>query len=232
MATYLLVHGTWHGGWCWKKLTPLLRAAGHEVYTPTLTGLGERAHLLSPAVGADTHVQDVLGVLEFEDLRQVILVGHSYAGLLLPVILERAADRIQQLVYFDATVAASGQSLFERYPQTRAQVAESVRTQGDGWRVPPPDYNFGVTDEADLKWLRSHLVPQPLRACEQPVVYAREPRTFVPCTYIACIGDNPPGGARFPEGEGMRYVELAAGHDGMIGAPAALAEILLSLPDD
>ncbi len=151
MATYLLVHGAWHGGWCWKKLSPLLRDAGHTVYTPTLTGLGERAHLLSTSIDVDTHVQDVVAVLECEDLRGVILVGHSYAGLLLPVIVERAADRIQQLVYLDAAVARSGQSLFGRYPQTRTQLADSIRTIGEGWRVPPPESDFGVTDEDDIK---------------------------------------------------------------------------------
>src|SRR5713226_3251144 len=133
MATFVLVHGAWHGGWCWKKLAPLLRAAGHEVYTPTLTGLGERAHLLSRSVNVDTHAQDVLGVLACEDLREVTLVGHSYAGLLLPVIANAAADRLRQLVYLDAAVAASGLALFGRYPETRAQVAEAVRTAGEGW---------------------------------------------------------------------------------------------------
>jgi len=207
---------------------PHLRAAGHEVYTPTLTGLGERAHLLTPAVNVDTHVQDVLAVLACEDLRQVTLVGHSYAGLLLPVIANAAPERLQRLVYLDGTVAQSGLALFDRYPQSRAQTAESVRTVGEGWRVPPPEWDFGVTDPADLAWLRSKLTPQPLAACEQPAHYARDPRTFLPCTYIACIGDKAPGGERFPEGEGMAYLELATGHDAMITAPRELAQLLLA----
>ena len=203
MATFVLVHGSWHGGWCWKKLAPLLRAAGHEVFTPTLTGLGERAHLLTRAVNVDTHVQDVLGVLAAEDLREVTLVGHSYAGLLLPVIANAAAERLRQLVYLDATQAASGLALFDRYPQSRAQVAEAVRTAGEGWRVPPPEWDFGITVEEDLRWVQAHLAPQPLAACEQPAVYARDPRDFLPCTYIACIGERAPGGERYPEGAGM-----------------------------
>ena len=228
MATFVLVHGSWHGGWCWKKLAPRLRAAGHDIYTPTLTGLGERAHLLSPAVNADTHVQDVLGLLEYEELRDVTLVGHSYAGLLLPVIANAAADRLRQLVYLDATQADSGLALFDRYPQTRAQVAEAVRTVGEGWQVPPPEWDFGITDEADLRWVRAHLTPQPLAACEQPVHYTRDPRDFLPCTYIACIGERAPGGERYPEGARMNYLELATGHDAMVTAPGALAEILLA----
>ena len=227
MTTFVLVHGSWHGGWCWKKLAPLLRARGHEVYTPTLTGLGERAHLLSPAVNVDTHVQDVLGVLAAEDLQDVTLVGHSYAGLLLPVIANAAADRLRQLVYLDATQAASGMALFDRYPETRGQVAEAVGTTGEGWRVPVPDINFGVADAADVRWLRSHLTPQPLAACEQPAVYARDPRDLLPCTYMACISERAPGGERYPEGAGMNYLELPTGHDAMVTAPGALAEMLL-----
>jgi pimeloyl-ACP methyl ester carboxylesterase len=228
MATFVLVHGAWHGGWCWKKLVPHLRAAGHAVYTPTLTGVGERAHLLTRAVNVDTHVQDVLAVLACEDLHEVILVGHSYAGLLLPVIANAAPERIAKLVYLDATVAQSGLALFDRYPQTREQTAEAVRTVGEGWRVPPPPWDFGVTDPADLAWLRPRLTPQPLAACEQPADYARDPRTFLPCTYIACIGDKAPGGQRFPEGEGMTYLELGTGHDAMITAPREVAQLLLA----
>src|SRR5262249_37856246 len=137
MATFVLIHGNWHGGWCWKKLTPLLRAGGHDVYTPTLTGLGERAHLLTRGVGLDTHLQDVVSVLGFEDRHDVVLVGHSAAGLMLPVIVERAPARLKAVVYLDATSASSGLALFDRYPQTRAAVAEAVRTQGEGWLVPP-----------------------------------------------------------------------------------------------
>jgi pimeloyl-ACP methyl ester carboxylesterase len=108
MATYALVHGAWHGGWCWKKVTPLLRAAGHEVFAPTLTGLGERAHLLTPAVDPETHIDDVLGVLHYEDLRQVVLVGHSYGGTVITGVAARAADRIGHLVYLDAFVPLGG----------------------------------------------------------------------------------------------------------------------------
>src|SRR5438128_128006 len=104
MATFVLVHGAWHGGWCWKRVTPLLRAAGHEVYATTLTGLGERVHLASPNVGLALHVQDVVGVLEYEDLRDVILVGHSYGGIVISGVADRVPERLRHLVYLDALV--------------------------------------------------------------------------------------------------------------------------------
>src|SRR5574340_886568 len=109
MATFVLVHGGFHGGWCWKKVTPLLRAAGHEVYTPTLTGLGERVHLASPEIDLSTHIQDVVNVLEYEDLREVVLVGHSYGGMVIAGVADRAAPRVAHLVYFDALVAGDGE---------------------------------------------------------------------------------------------------------------------------
>ena len=94
MSTYLLVHGGWHGGWCWGRVTPLLREAGHEVFTPTLTGLGERAHLLSPEIDLDTHIRDVLGVIKYEDLHDLILVGHSYAGMIITAVAEQAVEEV------------------------------------------------------------------------------------------------------------------------------------------
>src|SRR3712207_1095869 len=109
MATYVLVHGAWHGGWCWKRVMPLLRAAGHDVFAPTLTGLGERSHLAGPDVGLETHVQDVLGVLAYEDLEGVILVGHSLAGSVITPVAERAPGRVAQLVYLDAAVPSDGE---------------------------------------------------------------------------------------------------------------------------
>ena len=229
MATYVLIHGNWHGGWCWKKVSPLLREAGHVVYTLTLTGLGERAHLLTREVGLATHIQDVLAVLECEELHDVILVGHSAAGILLPVIVDRATARLRSVVYLDAASAQSGVSLFDRYPQTRAAMAEAIATHGEGWRVPtPPISFFGVEDDDDVRWLTARLTPHPLRVCEEPALYAGDPRTRVPHTYIACIGDQPRGGPRFPEGEGMRYEELNTRHDAMITAPREVAELLLN----
>jgi len=112
-STYVLVHGAWHGGWCWKKVAPALRAAGHVVYTPTLTGLGERAHLANPAIDLATHVADVVNLLEAEELDKVVLVGHSYGGMVVTGVADRAADRIGRLVYLDAANPKDGQSLVD-----------------------------------------------------------------------------------------------------------------------
>jgi pimeloyl-ACP methyl ester carboxylesterase len=116
MATFVLVHGSMHGGWCWQRVAPLLRAAGHEVFTPTLTGLGERVHLAHPDIDLDTHIQDVLGVLEDEDLHDVVLVGHSYATLVIIGVADRLPERIAHLVYLDGPIAGEGQALLDFFP--------------------------------------------------------------------------------------------------------------------
>src|SRR5205823_8870769 len=137
-ATFVLVHGGFHGGWCWRRVTPLLRAAGHEVYTPTLTGLGERAHLARPEVSLHTHVQDVLGVLAYEDVQGVVLVGWSYAGMVITAVAEQAADRLAHLVYLDASVPEDGQAALDLLdPATRAAREERVRMEGEGWQMLP-----------------------------------------------------------------------------------------------
>ena len=172
MATFVLVDGAWHGGWCWQRLTPLLRAAGHEVYTPTLTGLGERAHLLSPAIDLDTHAQDVLGMLECEQLWEVILVGHSYGGMVITAVAEQAAERLTHLVYLDAFVPQDGQCLLDFLPpQARAQTLARARAEGEGWRLPAQQEQqpFGVTDPADADWLRGKLSAHPVKTFEQPI---------------------------------------------------------------
>ena len=113
MTTYVLVHGAWHGGWCWRRVVRDLMALGSEVYAPTLTGLGERAHLASLEVGLETHIRDVLGVLEAEDLADVVLVAHSYAGIVCSAVADRASKRIARLVYLDAVVPQDGQCLYD-----------------------------------------------------------------------------------------------------------------------
>src|SRR4029450_13175141 len=139
MTTYLLVHGGWVGGWIWNRVAPILRKAGHDVFTPTLTGLGERAHLANPDIDLATHIQDVVSVLEFEDLKRVVLVGHSYGGMVITGVAERTAERLNHLVYLDAFVPRDGQSVADLVsPELAASFEEGVRLSGDGWRIPPP----------------------------------------------------------------------------------------------
>jgi pimeloyl-ACP methyl ester carboxylesterase len=136
-STYVLVHPAWHGGWCWKKVTPLLQAKGHDVYTPTLTGLGERSHLAHPDVGLETHIQDILNVLKYEDLSDVILVGHSSSGVVITGVADRTPERIAHLVYLDAFVPENGQSMMDIVPRHIAPRHEArVQSEGQGWLLP------------------------------------------------------------------------------------------------
>src|SRR3569832_311634 len=186
---FVLVHGAWHGGWCWKRVSLLLRALGHEVFTPTLTGLGERQHLMSPEVGLDTHIKDVLGVLEYEDLREVILVGHSYAGMVIACAAEKAAERIAHLVYLDAFVPADGKSLADYQPPEILQLfQESSQKDGEGFRLPCviPAEAFGVTAENDLAWVRPRLNPHPHKNKHNTEQQTKPKTTQKPQTYIYC----------------------------------------------
>src|SRR5262249_20466701 len=161
-VTFLVAHGAWSAGWAWKKMHPLMSAAGHGLITPTYTGLGEREHLASPSNDLETHIQDVLAVIKYEDLRNVVLIGHSYGGMVATGVADRARERIAQLIYLDAFVPKNGQSLLDLLPpQARQQLQDRVRA-GDGWRVPPnptpPD-----TSEADAKWIAERRLPQSLK---------------------------------------------------------------------
>lgn len=161
MATYVLLHAAWAGGWQWRSVATLLRNVGHEVFTPTLTGLGERAHLACPEVGLDTHVQDVLGVLEYEELDDLVLVGHSYSGMVITAVAEHLPEQIDQLVYLDAFVPQDGQSLNDILgPDLQAHFVRMARRYGKGWRVPhdPP----GMPRTAKR-------TDQPLKTGTQPV---------------------------------------------------------------
>jgi pimeloyl-ACP methyl ester carboxylesterase len=235
MATFMLVHGAFHGGWCWKKVLPLLRAGGHEVFTPTLTGLGERAHLLTPTTNLQTHVQDVTAVLEYENLSRVVLVGHSYGGMVITAVAERVPERLRHLVCLDAFVLGDGQALFDLItPEGRARHHDMARTSEDAWRIPPFSLeDLGVTAADDVKWMRPRLGPQPLQAFVQPVHLTNRTARALPRTLISCTVEQLPGHAalarRVRAEPGWRYREIATGHDAMITAPQAVAALLMEL---
>jgi pimeloyl-ACP methyl ester carboxylesterase len=235
MTTFLLVHGAWHGGWSWKKLTPLLRGAGHEVFTPTLTGLGERAHLLSPAIDLHTHVQDILGVLICEDLTNVILVGHSYGGMLITAVAERVPERLAHLVYLDAFVPQDGQSLFDFLLADQLQsFQEQARTVGDGWRLPPPPLKvWGITDEEDVRWMSSRVGDHPIKTFMEPVRLSNPDAAALPRTFISCTTHPRPAlvatAKRLRSDPAWRYRELVAGHDAMVTEVRQTADLLLEV---
>jgi pimeloyl-ACP methyl ester carboxylesterase len=232
MASFVLVHGAWHGGWCWVRVARLLRDAAHEVYTPTLTGLGERAHLANAAVDLETHVQDVVGLLEAEELRNVILVGHSYAGLVITGAAARAANRLSHLVYLDAFVPEAGRALLDYLGPRAEAVRESARTAGDGWRVPPfPPERFGIASQRDREWLQRRLVPQPLKSFEQPLAAVggeKLKRAYLYCSSPA-MGAFDQFADRLREDRKWLYHEIKTGHDAMVTAPGEVAKFLLGL---
>lgn len=229
----VLVHGAWHGGWAWKKLTPLLVAAGHAVYTPTLTGLGDRAHLARPDINLDTHIQDVVALLEMEDLRDVMLVGHSYAGFVISAVAERAQPRLRSIVYLDAFVPENGKSLLDYIPQPERRAATAKTGRATGYVSPIPLKVFGVTREEDLAWANPRIVKQPFGTFEQPVQLSRPAASGLPRAFIAAT--NPAMGTfnQFAEvikkDPSWKFYDLPTGHDAMITAPQDLARILQEL---
>jgi pimeloyl-ACP methyl ester carboxylesterase len=231
MTTYVLVHGAWHGGWCWQRVARILRAAGHEVYSPTLTGLGERAHLLGPEIRLNTHIQDVLGVLEYEDLHDVVLVGHSYSGMVITGVAQQAAERLGHLVYLDAFVPADGQSMNDILaPDIVALFDEQARLEGNGYGIPPFSDTFGITAEDDLAWVCPRLGMHPLNTHLDPVRLSNPLAQRLPRTYLYCGGPILKDLAdRLRADPDWHVVELATGHDAMVTEPEQLSRLLLDL---
>lgn len=229
----VLVHGAWHGGWCWKKVTPLLTAAGHMVYTPTLTGLGDRAHLARPDVSLDTHIQDVLALLEMEDLRDVMLVGHSYAGMVISAVAERARPRLRSLVYLDAFVPQNGKALIDYVPEPERRAAMVKSGQETGYITPIPLKVFGVTREEDLAWANPRIFKQPFHTFNQPVRLEQPAASGLPRAFIACTSSAYRTFDQFAEvikkDASWKFYDLPTGHDAMITVPQELARILQEL---
>ena len=236
MATFVIVHGAWSGGHAWRWLRPLLRAAGHEVFTPALTGLGERSHLANAQIDLDTHVLDVVGVLEYEDLLQVVLVGHSYGGVVITGVADRVPERLAQLVYLDAEVPMDGQSEFDLLPpEERAVYEESARFKGQCWRILPPVPEPLPDDlDANLRWAMSRMVPQPVATFAQPLRLTNPAGLGVSHTYVLCTegkeGQEVPSYVQRAQADpSWRFVELAAGHGAHVTAPQTLADLLAGL---
>jgi len=227
MSAYVLVHGAWHGGWCWDRVRPVLEQRRNRVYTPTLTGLGDRASLASPAIGLDTHIDDIVGVVERAALTDVVLVGHSYAGVVVTAVADRIPQSLARVIFVDAVVPQSGRSLLEcSGPGFRSHIEEQARTQGEGWKIPVPrPESLGLFEQSDIEWVMPRLVPHPYRTfCDRVKL---ESRASVRRTYINCIGEKPRGGSRSVQAAGIDdYHELSTGHDAMVTAPRELAELL------
>jgi pimeloyl-ACP methyl ester carboxylesterase len=230
--TYVLVHGAYHGGWCWRRVGDILAAAGHRVFAPTLTGLGERSHLLTPDVNLNTHIQDIVNVLAWEDLHDVVLVGHSYGGAVVNGVADRSADRIGSIVYLDAVIPKHGQSTLDVQPPERRQLMIDKAAAGDGWTLPAfsAEY-YGVSDKADQAWVDGNCTPQPFAAITQKLSLSEAPATRIAKRlYILCANPPLPYMRQFYDealADGWTALEMNTGHDAMVTEPEALSEILL-----
>jgi pimeloyl-ACP methyl ester carboxylesterase len=232
VSTFLLVHGAWHGGWCWNRVAAQLRAAGHDVLTPTLTGISDRAHLLSPLVGLDTHIEDVVRVLDVCADDDIVLVGHSYAGQVITGVADRRPDRIRLRVHLDAFVGRHGEAAVDLLPENVAHHwRESAEGPGFGWLVPVRSLAvLGVTAQEDLDWLTPRLTAHPWKtytdALDLTGAASRVPGAFIENVDWMRVFRAQADRAREL---GWPVLELATGHEAMVTAPEELAKALLDL---
>jgi len=233
-AKFVLIHGAWMGGWCWRDVALILRDAGHLVFTPTLTGLGERAHLLNPAVRLSTFIDDVCAVLECEELRDVILVGHSFGGLVASGVVDRMPKSVKRLVFYDGLIAKHGQSAITLLPpMVQAQRGSTDDPEELRMPVPAPE-KFGLFEPEHVAWALRRATPHPLNSYTEPLALRHPVGNGVPVTYIA--GTNPwyapLAGVRewVKKQPDWTWRELPTGHAPMISAPEILAgELLLHI---
>jgi pimeloyl-ACP methyl ester carboxylesterase len=233
MAKYVLVHGAWHGAWCWQRVRAGLTARGHAVFTPTLTGVADRSHLASTDVDLDTHIADVVNLIEWEGLDDVILCGHSYGGCVVTGVADRLAERIGTLVYLDAFVPGDGQSLHDLLPEGhRLLQLESAERDGDGWRVAPiPAAGFDV-NAADRDWVDRQCTPQPLATFRQPIRLTGAVEGIGRTCYIHATDYRNTPFRPFYEhalARGWSVTTMASGHDVMLDCPAELTTLLDAL---
>lgn len=229
---FVLLHGAWHGGWVWRRVATRLRAGGHEVLTPTLTGVSDRAHLLSPAVGLDTHIEDVVSLLDAEDVTDAVLVGHSYAGQVVTGVADARPERLRRRVYLDAFAGNDGEAAIALQPaEVAAHYRKSVADQGFGWLIPVrPLERLGVTREEDKAWLTPRLTPHPWRTYTQPLRVAGRQHevsaAYIECTDWMRVFRNQ---AERAKQQGWEAREIATGHEAMVTAPRELAALLTEL---
>jgi len=225
MSVFVFVHGGWGGGWEWRDVADRVREAGHDVHRPTLTGLGERRHLLSPTVRLETHVEDVVNLLWFEDLHEVVLCGHSYGGMVVTCVADRVPERLAHVVYLDAFVPRSGESLLDLVP---APFADMIRSRsGDGVPMPLPRDRLEATVGV---WYADRLVDHPF-ATFADTVELTGTGAAIPRTYIRCTESDAPvdASAERARAYGWHVRELATHHDAQVDDPAALVELLLEI---
>lgn len=234
---YVLVHGAWHGGWCWQRVSSILRENGATVYTPTLSGLGEHKNTLSPAINLETHISDIVNLIEMEDLHNVILVGHSYAGAVIGGVADRIPGRLRKLVFLDPVLVENGQSVLSAIhaPSVTAYVTKNTSKDGKSSIKAWPPSVYGVKDSADVRWVTPRLTGQPLKTFTQKLTLAHPYGNHLPMIFIACTAAINPAFAHFGKSAKnnklWQYYELATVHDAMITAPKETATLLKSFAD-
>ncbi len=233
MKNFVLVHGAWHGAWCWRRVDEPLRRAGHSVHAPTLTGLADRSHLLSREISLETHIHDVANLLRWHDLDRVVLCGHSYGGMIVTAVADRMPERVRAIVYVDAGIPEDGQRAIDTLtPARRQELLDGIRDAGQGWFAPPtPAKRMGVTDPRDIEWIDARCTPHPARTLTEPIHLTGAQRSIPRRIYIlasANVGSAYHAiHARLRQDPGWETHAISSGHEMMITHPDHLAEILL-----
>lgn len=234
VANYVLVHGAWHGGWCWGPVAASLRGLGHNVYTPTLTGLGERSHLSSPSIGIQTHIDDVVRLLEWEDLNDVVLCGHSSGGLVITGVADRLPERVRALCYLDAFIPKDGDSLLSQLPSDMVvEFLEGVRGAGSGWLVPAPPITLWITDASLGQWVTDQLTMQPLRTFTEGLQLLGDWERIVQ-RWNVVARDHPRNlfrnqSERLQPDSAWQQRVLPGRHDLMLESPDAVCDVLVEI---
>lgn len=230
-TTYVLVHGAWHGSWCWKRVRRSLEDAGHQAFTPTLTGVGERSHLNSAAVDLSTHIADVVNLLRWENLSDVILCGHSYGGFVISGVADRVPQKIRSLVYLDAFVPEDGECLLDLLtPELAQRMRLLAQTAGAGWNVPPiPAERFNVNPR-DEAWVNAQCTFQSITTFEERIRLNRVPSCTHDAAHILATGwDNLPFLGSHQRAKEKRWATrtIDCGHEVMLDRPIELTDMLL-----
>jgi len=234
MATFVLVHGAWHGSWCWKRVRRALQAQGHDVFTPTLTGVAERSHLLSRQVNLETHILDVENLMRWEELSDVVLCGHSYGGCVISGVADRVPDRIRALVYLDAFVLEAGENLAQHVPEVQyKQLLEGAQAVGEGWKVPPIPAEVFNVNAGDREWVNRQCTMQPLETFQQRISLSGGLHKIKNVAFI--LATEFVEGSPFPpfyekaKAKGWKTITVPCGHDVMLDLPEELTRVLLDV---
>lgn len=234
--TFVLIHGAWHGGWCWGPVADILRGKGHKVYAPSLTGLADRSHLLSTSIKLDTHIDDIVNLFKWEEIDNAVLVGHSYAGWPISGAAERLAGKIASIVYVDAFMPENGEKGLDTTSEQFRKALQEAVARGEAGRPVPPAAAFKIIDKKNIDWVAAKMTPQPVGLALQPITLTGAREKIAKKTYIRAAAYPQPlfdkALAKCKADSSWKTFEFQAteaGHDIMVDAPQRLAEILMEV---